>query len=72
MSRGGLMLRALDAHRELAYVPVRGAIRRGAGRPNYLLGRHDSDLSWGYRGLNGNSLWMAVAASAAWPKATLS
>jgi hypothetical protein len=40
------------------------------GRPNYLLGRHDSDLSWGYRGLNGNSLWMAVAASAAWPSNT--
>jgi hypothetical protein len=33
MSRGGLMLRALDAHRELAYVPVRGAIRRGARPP---------------------------------------
>src|SRR3954451_16510095 len=33
MSRGGLMLRALDAHRELAYVPVRGAIRRGAPPP---------------------------------------
>src|SRR3954467_1164573 len=33
MSRGGLMLRALDAHRELAYVAVRGAIRRGARPP---------------------------------------
>jgi hypothetical protein len=33
MSRGGLMLRALDAHMELDYVPVRGAIRRGARPP---------------------------------------
>jgi len=33
MSRGGLMLRSLDARRELAYVPVRGAIRRGARPP---------------------------------------
>jgi hypothetical protein len=33
MSRGGLMLRSLDARRELAYVPVRGAIRRGARSP---------------------------------------
>jgi hypothetical protein len=33
MSRGGLMLRALDAQRELAYVPVRGAILRGARPP---------------------------------------
>jgi hypothetical protein len=33
MSRGGLMLRALDAYRELAYVSVRGAIRRGARPP---------------------------------------
>ena len=33
MSRGGLMLRALDAHRELAYEAVRGAIRRGARPP---------------------------------------
>jgi hypothetical protein len=35
MSRGGLMLRAVDAHRELNYVPVRGAILRG-GRPPKL------------------------------------
>jgi hypothetical protein len=35
MSRGGLMLRCLDAHRELAYVPVRGATLRG-GRPPKL------------------------------------
>jgi hypothetical protein len=33
MSRGGLMLRSLDAHRELAYVPVRGAILRGTRPP---------------------------------------
>jgi hypothetical protein len=33
MSRGGLMLRSLDAHQELPYVPVRGAIRRGARPP---------------------------------------
>jgi hypothetical protein len=33
MSRGGLMLRALDARRELAYMPVRGAILRGARPP---------------------------------------
>src|SRR4029079_1665153 len=33
MSRGGLMLRALDAHRELAYAPVRGAMLRGARPP---------------------------------------
>ncbi len=33
MSRGGLMLRSLDAYQELAYVPVRGAIRRGARPP---------------------------------------
>jgi hypothetical protein len=33
MSRGGLMLRALDAQQELAYVPVRGAILRGARPP---------------------------------------
>ena len=33
MSRGGLMLRALDVQMELAYVPVRGAILRGARPP---------------------------------------
>jgi hypothetical protein len=33
MSRGGLMLRAVDAHRELNYVPVRGATLRGARPP---------------------------------------
>jgi hypothetical protein len=33
MSRGGLMLRCVDEHRELAYMPVRGAILRGARPP---------------------------------------
>jgi len=33
MSRGGPLLRALDAHLELAYVPVRGAILRGTRPP---------------------------------------
>ncbi len=33
MSRGGLMLRAVDAGVELPYVPVRGAPRRGARPP---------------------------------------
>ena len=33
MSRGSLMLRALDARLELAYVPVRGAILRGSRPP---------------------------------------
>ena len=33
MSRGGLLLRSMDAHLELAYVPVRGAILRGTRPP---------------------------------------
>ena len=33
MSRGGLLLRAVDANQELAYVPVRGAVLRGARPP---------------------------------------
>ena len=33
MSRGGLMLRSVDAHTELTYVPVRGAILRGTRPP---------------------------------------
>src|SRR5215203_67781 len=33
MSRGGLLLRSVDAHQELAYVPVRGAVLRGARPP---------------------------------------
>jgi hypothetical protein len=35
MSRGGLLLRAVDAGEELEYVPLAGAIRRGA-RPQKL------------------------------------
>jgi hypothetical protein len=35
MSRGGLLLRAVDAGEELLYVPVREAVRRG-GRPAKL------------------------------------
>jgi hypothetical protein len=35
MSRGGLLLRCVRAGRELAYVPVTGAVRRG-GRPARL------------------------------------
>ena len=33
MSRGGLMLRCVDARAELTYVPARGAVRRGARPP---------------------------------------
>jgi hypothetical protein len=33
MSRGGLMLRSVDAKTELGYVPVRGAVRHGARPP---------------------------------------
>ena len=33
MSRGGLLLRSVDAHQELDYVPVRGAVLRGARPP---------------------------------------
>ena len=35
MSRGGLLLRCVDANLELAYIPVRGAVRRGV-RPRKL------------------------------------
>jgi hypothetical protein len=35
MSRGGLLLRCVDANLELAYTPVRGAVRRGV-RPRKL------------------------------------
>ncbi len=38
MSRGGLLLRAVDAGRELDYVPLDGAVRRGA-RPARLTPR---------------------------------
>ena len=40
MSRGGLMLRCVDVGRELSYVPIEGAVRRGA-RPAKLGARHD-------------------------------
>ena len=33
MSRGGLLLRSVDARVELNYVPVRGAVRRGSRPP---------------------------------------
>jgi hypothetical protein len=33
MSRGGLLVRSVDARLELAYVPVRGAVLRGARPP---------------------------------------
>lgn len=33
MSRGGLMLRAVDAARELEYIPVEGAVRKGHRPP---------------------------------------
>jgi hypothetical protein len=36
MSRGGLMLRCAEALRELEYVPVDSAIRRGPRPPNLL------------------------------------
>ena len=41
MSRGGLMLRCVDEHAELTYVPVRGAVRRGM-RPPRLAPRRSS------------------------------
>ncbi len=33
MSRGGLMLRCVDEHAELTYIPVRGAVRHGTRPP---------------------------------------
>jgi hypothetical protein len=33
MSRGGLLLRAVDAKKELAYIPVKGAVRKGVRPP---------------------------------------
>jgi len=38
MSRGGLMLRCVDEGRELTYIPVHGAVRKG-GRPPKLARR---------------------------------
>jgi hypothetical protein len=43
MSRGGLLLRCVAEARELEYIPLHGAIRRGK-RPDKLLPR-----SWGYK-----------------------
>jgi hypothetical protein len=44
MSRGGLMLRCVEERRELAYIPVRGALRRGA-RPPKLAPRRTGQVS---------------------------
>lgn len=33
MSRGGLLLRAVDARKELTYIPVKGAVRKGVRPP---------------------------------------
>lgn len=44
MSRGGLMLRCVDAGKELTYIPVDGAVRRGK-RPPRLERRMKRDLS---------------------------
>ena len=33
MSRGGLLLRCIDANRELTYVPIAGAVRHGQRPP---------------------------------------
>jgi hypothetical protein len=46
MSRGGLMLRCVDANAELTYVPVHGAIRHGA-RPPKLPPRRRGSLAVG-------------------------
>lgn len=44
MSRGGLMLRAVDAKKELSYVPVAGAVRKGT-RPPKLVPRGRSSTT---------------------------
>jgi hypothetical protein len=49
MSRGGLLLRAASAERELEYAPLSGAIRHG-NRPERLGPR-----TWGYRVLEGTT-----------------
>jgi hypothetical protein len=41
MSRGALLLRQADQTRELAYVPIAGAVRRGT-RPARLVPRQSS------------------------------
>jgi len=43
MSRGGLLLRAVDAKQELTYVPVRGAVRHGARPPKLAPRRRRAD-----------------------------
>jgi hypothetical protein len=40
MSRGGLLLRCVDGNLELAYTPVRGAVRRGVRPPKLPPRRH--------------------------------
>ena len=45
MSRGGLMLRAVDCGKELDYISVAGAIRHGK-RPPRLTGQHHPRLKW--------------------------
>jgi hypothetical protein len=49
MSRGGLLLRSVAEQRELPYVPVAGAVRRGK-RPAKL-----QPKTWGYRILSGET-----------------
>ncbi len=44
MSRGGLLLRSVDAKQELDYIPVKGAVRHGA-RPPKLTPRRRSSRS---------------------------
>jgi hypothetical protein len=36
MSRGGLLLRAVDDKKELAYIPVKGAVRHGVRPPKLV------------------------------------
>ncbi len=43
MSRGGLMVRSVDAHLELAYVPVRELPSAAPGHRSCLLGRPDPE-----------------------------
>ena len=44
MSRGGLLLRAVDAKTELPYVPVKGAVRKGT-RPAKLVPRYVGNVA---------------------------
>jgi hypothetical protein len=63
MSRGGLLLRAAAEKKELAYVPLAGAVRRGK-RPQKLAPR-----TWGYRILEGKTYLPNEAAIKAATKA---